>query len=173
MHLIGFIYAFLGILCSVMIDQSSAPPFIAVLPEFLCVSALLSRYAVVDLTFGSVIGNFISLIFLGPTSIGFMYVIVSGLATFLGALWAWQNRSKGFNFAMLGFIIFNSILLALYLATVIPVESFQTMFNTDVFNRYAIRYIITCLGVAISEFVAIYLIGKPFSELIKTIMLKK
>lgn len=133
--------------------------------EAVCVLALFTPDAIPGLVLGCALANLINIFFSGVGALGLLDVFFGSLATGLGAWFMWHFR-KRVALALLGPVIFNALIVPLYLPLLMMGIGFYTIPFTSLSldANYALMYLFGFVSLFIGEGVVMYVLGWPLAK---------
>ncbi len=128
------------------------------LSEAIAVLAVLTPAAIPGLTLGSILANALNPAAVWPIQL--LDVVFGSLGTCLGAMWAWQFRSRPL-FALAGPVVSNALIVPAYLPLMLAgLGLYQVPFlGIDVEGQWAAMYALGVLTVGVGQAVVVYTLG--------------
>lgn len=165
---IAALYAALTLLTLTVLGGLAFGPVQFRVSEVVCVLALFTVDAVPGLTIGCVLANLIGIALNGSGALGLLDVVGGSFATFLGALWCWRMR-KNVGVALLGPVVANALIVAVYLPIILAALGFYTIPFTDIslVESYPLMYLFGVVSLAIGQAVVIYGLGLPLQAALR------
>lgn len=160
------IYAVLTILCITFLQNFAYAPIQIRVSEAMCIVALFSKDAPFKLALGCIAANLVTMFIFNTYPVGILDVICGSTATFLGATWCYAYRTKGIPFALLGFVLFNALIVSAYLPVLItdPSAWVVPFISLDIYGNLPLMYLFSVISIGISEGVVMYALGLPFAN---------
>ena len=136
--------------------------------EAICVLALFTPDAIPGLVLGCAIANIINIFFSGMGALGLLDVFFGSLATGLGAWFMWHFR-KHVGLALFGPVLFNALIVPLYLPLLLKGIGFYTIPFTSLSldTSYGLMYLFGFISIFIGEAVVMYALGWPLAKALR------
>lgn len=166
--LVAAVYAVASIITLTVFQGLSWGPVQFRISECVCVLALFLPEAPAGLAIGCLIANLINIPLSGLGFLGLFDVVFGSLATLFAALWMRHFR-KHLVLALLGPVIFNALIVPLYLPVLCAGFGFYTIPFTQISleGAYPLMYLFGLISTGIGEAVVMFVLGLPLARALK------
>lgn len=163
--MIAALYAATSLFALLFLGELAWGPIQFRIAEAICVLALFTPDAIPGLVLGCVIANIINIFFSGMGALGLLDVFFGALATGFGAWFMWHFR-KRISLALLGPVLFNALIVPLYLPLLLKGIGFYTIPFTSLSldTNFGLMYLFGFVSIFIGEAVVMYALGWPLAK---------